>query len=651
MKSRYSKLHSIFQTALLAGFLVAGVNGALAQSSCFTVTPVSHSLQFGKIAVGTSTLIDDVLLQNQCRKVATIDSFTISAPQFQLVYGWAPQAENPGKAMDLGLRFVPDQAGTFHGTMTITIEGESAPVTISLNGTAFVTQAAATLSTPSLSFGNQAVGGTSAPQGVTITNTGTAAFTANSIYVDPPFTLTGFSGQPTVLSPGASLPLQVTFMPGLPGNYSGTLVMTSDVLPSKGLTLSGVGTAAKNLSITTYPVLPSATQGFAYNAQLNVAAGTAPFHWSLGAGSSIPSGLLLNAKGAISGTLASSVAVGNYTFNVQVTDSSTQHHTATAQMTLPVGAPTGSSCNNITWDITGTTSPEVPLNDLGTGTYFGVQGGLYLNGSNTMPDVHHTDGLTLANAIQPLDANGNPDPNGKYALLSIGMSNAFDTFLQFVQDTAAEPTVNPHLVFVPGAIPEMAAVNYADPNIGVWNDINNYFLPQNGVTANQVVAAWVMDIDWGMTGTFPDDMTALQSEYETIAQNLHNKFPNLTMAFFGSRFYGGYVNGTPHPGSPEPYTYESAYAVRGMIEDQINGVAAMNYNLANGPVMAPWVAWADYDWANGLLPRKDRLTWTCQDFGATGIHNSNPQGREKDANLLLNFFRTTDFTTPWFLNH
>jgi hypothetical protein len=645
---RFSKLQSWFRIASLAAVLVFGA-GQAAASNCISVTPSNLSLRFGTVAVGTFTLISDVLITNHCTTAININSFSISGSQFELVYGWAPQSENPGKSMDFGLRFVPTAAGTFTGSMTINVQGFS-PIVVNLTGTGFVTQAAASLSTSSISFASTAVGSTSAAQSLTITNTGTAAFTADSVYVDPPFTLTGFT-EATLLNPGNSITVQVTFQPQLIGTYTQTLVMTSDQLPPKGLTVSGTATSAKSLAISTYPTLPSATQGFSYNAQLNAATGTAPFSWQLASGSTLPSGLVLSLRGVISGTLASSVAVGDYSFTVKVTDASSEHNTATAQLTIPVGAPTGSSCNNITWDITGTTSPEVPITDLGTGTYVGVQGGLYLNGSNTMPASHDTDGVNFANAIQPLDGNGNPDPNGKYALLSIGMSNAFDTFLQLVQDTTAEPTINPHLVFVPGAIPEMAAAQYADPNFGVWTDITNYFLPQSGVTANQVVAAWVMDIDWGMTGTFPADITLLQSEYESIAQNLHSKFPNLTIAFFGSRFYGGYVNGTPHPGSPEPYTYDSGYAVRGMIQDQLNGVPAMNYNPANGPVMAPWVAWADYNWANGLLPRKDRLTWSCQDFTKTGIHNSNPEGREKDANLLLNFFRTDDATAPWFLAH
>ncbi len=52
-----------------------------------------------------------------------------------------------------------------------------------------------------------------------------------------------------------------------------------------------------------------------------------------------------------------------------------------------------------------------PINDLGTGTFNNYQGSLYPNGSNYMPTQHKTDGMLLANQVQPLDANGNPDAN------------------------------------------------------------------------------------------------------------------------------------------------------------------------------------------------------------------------------------------------
>jgi hypothetical protein len=134
-------------------------------------------------------------------------------------------------------------------------------------------------------------------------------------------------------------------------------------------------------------------------------------------------------------------------------------------------------------------------------------------------------------------------------------------------------------------------------------------------------------------------------------QNLYAKFPNIKLAYFGSRFYAGYSNGTVNPANPEPYAYQTGFAVKWSIEDQLNGLASLNYNPANGPVTAPWIDWGSYDWANGMLARSDGLVWTCQDLQSDGTHPSNPQGREKDANLLLNFFKTDDTTTPWFLAH
>lgn len=62
-----------------------------------------------------------------------------------------------------------------------------------------------------------------------------------------------------------------------------------------------------------------------------------------------------------------------------------------------------------------------PLSDLAGGAYRDQPGGLYPGRSNSHPD--QAAGLALARAIQPRNAAGAPDPNGKYALVSIGTSN------------------------------------------------------------------------------------------------------------------------------------------------------------------------------------------------------------------------------------
>jgi hypothetical protein len=133
-------------------------------------------------------------------------------------------------------------------------------------------------------------------------------------------------------------------------------------------------------------------------------------------------------------------------------------------------------------------------------------------------------------------------------------------------------------------------------------------------------------------------------------QNVFAKFPNVKLAYFGGSVYTGYSNGLSNIDN-EPWAYESGFAVKWAILDQINGKPALNWNPARGTVKAPWMSWGAYPWANGLLARNDGTTWACPDIKYDGFHPSDPYGREKESNLMINFFRSDPTTTPWFLAH
>jgi hypothetical protein len=627
--------------------LAGGVKSARAQS-CIGVVPPNLVINFGQYAVGTTTLTQDVKITNNCSASMQVNSFTFGPSEFKLIGGWAPTTLAMGKDMTFELRFSPDAAQVFTGNFTVNVQGYS-PVVVTLTGTGILPGAVANWSSSSVTFNNVPLGTTSAPQNITLTNTGTKSLTVKKIYTNPPFTVTGPTGGLTI-KPNSSLKMPVTYSPSSVGSSTGLLAVTSNYLPPTGVTLYGTGVAPSSLAITNFPTLPISTQGAAYLAAFLSTNGVGTVSWSLASGSSLPLGLSLSSAGSITGTVDSTVALGNYPFSVTATDSSS--NTATAQFTLPVTVATGANCNNIDWDVTGTTTPMVALTDMGTGTYLGAQGGLYLNGSNVMPPDHDADGVSLAQSIQPLDANGNPSPTGKYALLSVGMSVTFDTFLAFMQDRTADPSINKSLVLAPGAQPSLGAVAWADITNPAWVDTLNYFLPQVGITPQQVVAAWVENVDANPHGSFPSDQATLQSELETSAQILHTLFPNLKLVFFSGREYAAYENGLQHPGDKEPFAYESSFAVRGVIQDQLNGVAKMNYKPANGPVVAPWVAWGPYLWTNGLMARGDGQVWPCHDFRSDGQHPSTDAGgSERDANMLLNFMKTNDATAPWFLAH
>lgn len=74
------------------------------------------------------------------------------------------------------------------------------------------------------------------------------------------------------------------------------------------------------------------TVGTAYNSSLSATGGTAPYTWTVKAGT-LPSGIALSSGGTLSGTPAS---LGNSVLTIQVADSSTQQQTATAQVSIDV---------------------------------------------------------------------------------------------------------------------------------------------------------------------------------------------------------------------------------------------------------------------------------------------------------------------------
>jgi len=402
------------------------------------------------------------------------------------------------------------------------------------------------------------------------------------------------------------------------------------------------------LTVSSYPTLPSATANAAYQANLTATGGTGPYTWALTSGSILPAGLTLSSAGVITGTLASTVTKGSYSFTATATDSTSA--TASATLTLPVYAATGSVCNNIIFNASDGSGPLVPINDLGTGWYLGAEeGGLYANGSNVRPAQHDSDGVNFAKEIQPLDSNGNPSSTGKYVFIAIGESIAQQPFFEFTALAGVDPSVNPNLVIVNGGTGGATASLLALPNNNFWNVMTNDYLPNAGVTAKQVVAAWVNDVNGGPSGTFPSDMTKLQGNFESIAQNLLAKFPNIKLAYFSTINYTGYSNGVKNL-SIEPYSYETGFAVKNAIQDQINGNANLNYDSTKGAVLAPWIDWGPYYWANGMLPRSDGLVWTCQDLQGDGTHPSTVAGRIKVSTQLLNFLKSDDTASIWFLN-
>jgi hypothetical protein len=617
---------------------------AAAQS--FKISP--GSITFKSVAVGMETGVTEITITNTGTTNLTISSFAITPFNvFILEYGWT-RTLHKGQAGIWAVRFRPEAAGPVTGQISFTIAGVSEPQIVTLSGTGTTTGAVVGVSPNIVNFPTTAIGGT-ATQTVTVTNSGTSTMHLSSVTALPPFSETGFTTL-VAIAPKKSFSFQVTFTPTQAIPYANAISLVYDIVPAQTISVAGSGVAPPALAISTFPTLPTGSKGFGYLANLTAVGGTPPYTWSLASGT-LPTGTTLHKSGELSGLLNVS-STGNNDFTVQVADSSVPQQLATAALTLPV-TTSASACNNITWDQTGTSRPEVDLPDLGTGIYLGTEGGLYPGGSNVRPPDHEADGLALANSIGPLDGNGNNNPNGKYVLLSIGVSISRTLFTQYQLTEQVDPTLNPNLVIVNGAIDGTDSPNYADFNDGSWQTILNFYLPYQNVTANQVVVVWLNDPHSQPSGSYPGDMAEQESDVISALQNMQIYFPNLKMAYIESMHYGGYATNDPEI-LPEPYAYETGFAMQTVIADQINGDASLNYNPNNGPVVAPWLSWGTYDWANGMLANGNALAdssgleWSCSDLGPDGVHASTA-GKYKDAALLTTFMKSDETVTPWYL--
>ena len=205
----------------------------------------SSSLSFGNQTVGTTSASQVITLRNTGNSALTITSMAASTN-----FG---EANNCGTGVaanascTISVTFTPTANGPLSGTLTITdnsngVAGSMQTVTLSGSGTA---PPVASLSAPSLSFGNQAVGTTSTSQTITLSNTGNSALAVSGIVASASFGETNNCGGSVAAN--AACTINITFTPAASGPLSGTVTATdnSNGVPGSTQTvnLTGTGTA------------------------------------------------------------------------------------------------------------------------------------------------------------------------------------------------------------------------------------------------------------------------------------------------------------------------------------------------------------------------------------------------------------------------
>jgi hypothetical protein len=289
----------------------------------------------------------------------------------------------------------------------------------------------------------------------------------------------------------------------------------------------------------------------------------------------------------------------------------------------------------------------VPLTEMGADDRYKEQdGGLYGEGRNSPPEDHLQAAMEQASKIEPLNSEGKPAADGRIVLVSISMSNATQEFSTFKRIADSDPAKSSKLTIVDCAQGGQAMAEWAPPEAAPWKEADRR-LKAAGVMPEQVQIAWIKLANKQPNGDLQEHGKKLQRDTLAVIQNAKARFPNLKIAYLGSRIYAGYATGVLNP---EPYAYESAFVARWLIQDQIKGNPELSYASDNGEAKAPLLLWGAYFWSDGVTPRKaDQLVWNRDDFAGDGVHPS-PSGREKVAHMLLDFFKTDETAKPWFVS-
>lgn len=134
--------------------------------------------------------------------------------------------------------FTPTAAGARTGTLTVMDNATPQTQTVAVSGTGF---APVVSLSGSVDFPSQPVSTTSAPEAVTLTNTGTAALTIDSIAISGDFSQSNTCG--ASVAPSANCTINVTFTPAVIGTRSGALTISDNAASSPQIwPLTGTGT-------------------------------------------------------------------------------------------------------------------------------------------------------------------------------------------------------------------------------------------------------------------------------------------------------------------------------------------------------------------------------------------------------------------------
>ena len=247
---------------------------------------------------GSSSSTQIFSLVNNGTQSLTINSISLGGPnpssfsQTNTCAGSIAAAAN----CSISVNFIPLTAGTFNATLQVSDNTTDSPQTLSLSGAAAAPAPGVMLSPATPSFPTTTEGTSSAPQTLTVTNTGNAPLHVSSVSLGGPnpndFALT--NNCTAAVAPSANCTVLITFNPIAPGQRTATLTLADDASPSsQAVSLSATASVA---------VTAGATAGGSTSASVS-AGQTAQYQLQLAPGAGYTGTISLTCSGAPTGAL------------------------------------------------------------------------------------------------------------------------------------------------------------------------------------------------------------------------------------------------------------------------------------------------------------------------------------------------------------
>ena len=236
-----------------------------------TISIAPASVSFGSVALG-DTASQSVTISNTGGSNLTVTQASSKAAGVTITGMPLPLTIAAGKQAAFNVIFSPKAPGALSGQVSVMTDLSSSPSTVSVSGTGMAATALLTTSASGLSFGNVAVGKSSALS-VTLTNAGNSNVTLSKVSVSGAhFSESGVSAG-LILAPGQSATLDAAFSPVSAGSSSGSVTVESNATNSPAtIALSGAGmqTSAHFVALTW---VPSTSAVAGYNVYRSEASG------------------------------------------------------------------------------------------------------------------------------------------------------------------------------------------------------------------------------------------------------------------------------------------------------------------------------------------------------------------------------------------